>query len=188
MNGEEVMICDWYIKAKIIGDKSPFLKGCGNLKVETLKKHEGSNTHLFAKNKHANEKVPSKAPAFIAKMSLNKAIYSKLTVLFRTVHAINVNARPARDYIWMNELDTMKGNLGHGVRYSTNEHKCVEFATAIADVQCEEIKEKLTKSKFISVIVDGSMDSATIDNEMVFIQSCNAGKINTNFIRCCQVE
>ena len=88
----------------------------------------------------------------------------------------------------MNELDTMKGNLGHGVRYSTNEHKCVEFATAIADVQCEEIKEKLTKSKFISVIVDGSMDSATIDNEMVFIQSCNAGKINTNFVRCCQVE
>ena len=100
-------------------------------------------------------------------MSLNKAIYSKLTVLFQTVHAINVNARPARDYIWMNELGTMKGNLGQGVHYSTNEHKCVEFATAIADVQCEEIKEKLTKSKFISVIVDGSMDSATIDNEMV---------------------
>ena len=50
VNGEEVMICDWCINAKIFSDKSPFLKGCGNLKVETLKKHEGSNTHLFAKN------------------------------------------------------------------------------------------------------------------------------------------
>ena len=108
-------------KPRSLVTKVPFLKGCGNLKVETLKKDEGSNTHLFAKNKHANEKVPSKAPAFIAKMSINKAIYSKLTVLFGTVHAINVNARPARDYIWMNELDTMKGNLGHGVCYSTNE-------------------------------------------------------------------
>ena len=79
------------------GDKSAFIHGCTNLKLETIKKHEGSNNHLLAANKDANEKEPTKAPAFMAKMSLNKAIY--------------IQGRPAQDYIWMNELDTMKGLL-----------------------------------------------------------------------------
>ena len=93
------MFCDFCIKAKIPGDKSAFIQGCTNLKLETIKKHEGSNNHLLAANKHANEKEPTKAPAFIAKMSLNKAIYTKLCTLFRNVHAINIQERPARDYI-----------------------------------------------------------------------------------------
>ena len=87
---KEIMFCDFCIKAKIVGDKSVFIKGCGNIKLETIKKHETSNNHLFAANKHVNEKEPTKAPAFVAKMSLNKAIYSKLTILFRTVHAIHI--------------------------------------------------------------------------------------------------
>ena len=84
------MYCNFCINAKIPGYKSAFIKGCANLKLETMKKYEGSNNHHYAATKHENEKEPAKAPAFIAKMSLNKAIYSKLTILFRTVHAINI--------------------------------------------------------------------------------------------------
>ena len=85
--------------------------------------------------KHENQKEPAKAPAFIAKMSRNKAIYSKLTILFRTVHAIIIQGQPTWDYIWMNELNSMKGTLDTGTHYSTNEHMYVEFASVIADVQ-----------------------------------------------------
>ena len=88
------MYCDFCINAKIPSDKSAFIKGCVNLKLETIKKHEGSNNHHYAATKHENEKEPAKAPAFIAKMSLNKAIYSKLTILFGTVHAINIQGQP----------------------------------------------------------------------------------------------
>ena len=182
------MFCDFCINAKIPGDKSAFIKDCGNLKLETLKKHETSSNHISAANKYANEKEPTKAPAFIAKMSLNKAVYDKLAIIFRTVHAINIQAQPARDYLWMNELDTMKGILDSGTRYTTNEHKCVEFASAIADIQRQDIQDRLSGCKFISVIVDGSMDSSSTDNEMVYIQGCQKGTIATHFISCCQVE
>ena len=40
----------------------------------------------------------------------------------------------------------------------------------------------------MSVIVDGSTDSAMAENEMIYIQTCSSGSISTNFIYCCQVE
>ena len=69
------MFCDFCIKAKIPGDKSAFIQGCTNLKLETIKKHEGSNNHLLAANKHANEKEPTKAPAFIQSYVLCSEMY-----------------------------------------------------------------------------------------------------------------
>ena len=88
----------------------------------------------------------------------------------------------------MNELDSMKGTLDTGTCYSTNKHKCVEFVSAIADVQRKEICDNLSKCNFLSVLVDGSMDSAITDNKMVYVQYCQAGIIKTNFIYCCQVQ
>ena len=38
----------------------------------------------------------------------------------------------------MSELDSMNGTLDTGTHYSTNEHKHVEFVSAIADVQRKE--------------------------------------------------
>ena len=32
------------------------------------------------------------------------------------------------------------------------------------------------------------MDSSITDNEMIYIQTCLQGIVNTNFIRCCQVQ
>ena len=52
----------------------------------------------------------------------------------------------------------------------------------------QKIKNRFNQSKFISVIVDGSMDSLVVDNEIVFIQTCNAGEIHTDFLQSCQVQ
>ena len=64
----------------------------------------------------------------------------------------------------------------------------MNFADAIAEVQRDQIRKHLAASKFVSVIVDGSMDSSITDNEMIYIQTCLQGIVNTNFIRCCQVQ
>ena len=138
-----VMFCDYCMKGNMKGDKNVFIKGCSNFKMEAMKFHEKSQSHRYAANKHENEQNPSSAPAVKSLMSLDKALYSKLTVLFRTVHALNVQARPARDYIWQNELDVVKGTLEPGTKYSANEHNCVEFASAIADVPTQENKRKI---------------------------------------------
>ena len=183
----EVMFCDFCISAGVSTDKTAFISGCSNLRLETIKYHESSNTHLLATNKHANVENPQDAPAYKAKLSLNKAVYAKLSIMFRNVHAINIRARPARDYIWMNQLDECKG-LDIGKTYSSNVHKCYEFASAIAEVERNAIKEKLDICKFASVIVNGSMDSSITDNETVYIQSCYAGTVSAHFIYCRQVQ
>ena len=40
----------------------------------------------------------------------------------------------------------------------------------------------------MSVIVDGSTDSAITENEMVYLHTCHKGEVKTNFIKCCQVQ
>ena len=87
----------------------------------------------------------------------------------------------------MNELDKTNG-LDIEERYSTNVNKCYDFASAIADVQCNAIREHLGHSNFVSVIVDDSMDRSITANEMVNIQTCWAGLVHTNFIYSCQVQ
>ena len=129
------MFCDFCIAVGIQSDRNVFLKGCTNLKLNTIKYHKGSNSHLLATNKYRNTQKPSEVPAYKAKLSLNKAVFAKLSILFRTTHALNIKARPANDYIWMNELHKSNG-LDVGDRYSTKVKNCTKFASAIADVQC----------------------------------------------------
>ena len=49
-------------------------------------------------------------------------------------------------------------------------------------------RKKLSTSNFVSIIIDGSTDSAMAENEMIYIQTCSSGSLSTNFIYCCQVE
>ena len=77
--------------------------------IEATKSHEGSNSHLFVANKHANEQKPSEAHTLKARLSLNKALFPKLQHLFHIVHAIYIKGRPHNDYKWLGELDVGKG-------------------------------------------------------------------------------
>ena len=52
----------------------------------------------------------------------------------------------------------------------------------------KKICDNLSKCNFPPVVVEGSMDRAINDNEMVYVQYCQAGIIKTNFIYCCQVQ
>ena len=90
-----MMFCDFCVKAGISSDKTSFVKGCTTLKLESLKHHETSNMHLFSAKKYANEEKPEEAPAMKAKLSLNKLAVERLTILFCTVHAINLQGWPA---------------------------------------------------------------------------------------------
>ena len=89
------MFCDFCIAVKVPSDKTAFINGVSNFRLETIKYHEASNSHLFAVQKHAHEQNPTEAPVYRAKLSLNKAIYARLSIIFKTVHAINIQGRPA---------------------------------------------------------------------------------------------
>ena len=64
----QVMFCNYCIAACGQSDKNVFVKGCFNLKLESIKYHETSNSHLFAMNKYKNSQQPTEAPAYKAKL------------------------------------------------------------------------------------------------------------------------
>ena len=47
----EIMFCDFCIKADMDSDGNAFVKGCSTMKLYSIKKHDGSNNHLFAAKK-----------------------------------------------------------------------------------------------------------------------------------------
>ena len=71
----------------------------------------------------------------------------------------------------MTEMDLKKGLDIPGERYKTV-HACRDFCDAIASVEMQTIKRRFEKSKFVAVIVDGTVDSSRTENEIVFIQTC----------------
>ena len=79
--------------------------------METIKHHETRKNHLYVAYAYVNESSPKEAAAFKARLSLNKEIYAKLTTIVRTVHAISIQERQARGYLWMDECDTTMGIL-----------------------------------------------------------------------------
>ena len=181
------MYCTYCIEAGVKPEKSNFVKGCTNIKFESIKSHQSSNFHLYSTNKHLHDQNPKGAPALRAHLDLNKSVTDKLKVLFCTVHALNIKARPLTDHKYITEMDVKKELEIPGDRYKSI-HFCKEFMQVIADVEMEKIKERFNQSKFVAVIVDGSMDSSIVDNEIVFIQTCIAGEIHTDFLRCCHVQ
>ena len=70
-------------------------------------------------------------------------------------------------------------------RYKTVQ-LCKDFTKVIGDVERQKIIDQFNNSSFVAIIFDCSIDSAVIDNEIVFIQICTARDIHTDFLRCCQ--
>ena len=96
------------IKAGVEPEKSSFVKGCTNIKFETIGIHQTSNFHLYATQKHSNDQSPGNAPTVQAHLSLNKTVSEKLKILFRTTHALNIKAHPMTDYTYITEMDIKK--------------------------------------------------------------------------------
>lgn len=74
----------------------------------------------------------------------------------------------------------MKG-LEVGETY-TNDYQAKVFVHYIAKEERRKMREKLSKSKFISVMSDGSLDSAVMEEEIVFVRSAREGKVSVDFV------
>ena len=71
--------CDYCIKAGTSSDRNSYIKGCGSLRLESIKSHEACNMHLFAaKQTEEWAKTQTEAPALRAQLSLNKLAMDRL--------------------------------------------------------------------------------------------------------------
>ena len=130
------MFCDYCINAGVDPEKSSSVKVCTNFKKDAINSHQYGNPHLYSTNKFLHEQNPKDVPTEKAKLSLNKSVSEKL-ILFCTVHAVNIRARPLRDYEFITEMDALKDLELPGDKYKTV-HSCKDFTQAIADVETKD--------------------------------------------------
>ena len=124
-----------------------FVVGTQNFKLESIRKHEKSQAHMkCARIASANKAPPNTSIAEKTLSLLNRAQSEKMDKLFRTAHAIAKKGRPFTDYVWVFDLDEMKGiDIGKTYRNHT-QVRC--FVAYIAAVERSHIHNQFADARF----------------------------------------
>ena len=167
--------------------RGPFVVGTQNFKLESIMEHEKSQAHMkCARIASAKKAPPNTSIAEKTLSSLNRAQSEKMDKLFRTAHAIAKKGRPFTDYVWMCDLDEMKGiDIGKTYRNHT-QVRC--FVAHIAAVERSHIHNQFADARFFSLLSDGSTDSAVIEEEIVYARYAKEGVVFTQFLRLQSVD
>ena len=169
------------------GKDTQWVQGSTNFRKTSLEKHQDSSKHVVcAKRAEALDAGQGKSEASRVLQSLNKSQMERLSILFRNAHAVAKKGRPYTDYVWMCQLDQMKG-LTVGETYLTNK-KAHEFVHYIAEVERAKLIELLKGKGSMSIITDGSTDSSITEQELLYVRVAEHGNIHTQFLSVEPVE
>ena len=166
---------------------APFMKGCTNFRCDTIVKQAKAEVHLRASGTPAAQvaRVWS-TPAEKMLTTLNRQTFNRLCRMFRTCHALAKHARPYTDYVLLCDVDERKG-LAVGTAYR-NDKQARLFTHHIAEVAREQIRDDVATAKFLSLISDGSTDSAALEAEMIYVRHAHRGAISVNVAGYVNVE
>lgn len=166
--------------------------GSTNFKHYNLKRHQGRSKHEWAQKKEtvqnqaktpaaAGDLKPSEAEKALSLMKTEEI--NKLKILFRNAHMVAKDALPFVKFPRLAMLDEVKG-LEVGSTYRTDK-KCSEFVHAIAEVERNKLRTQIQTVPFISIMCDGSTDSARREQEIVYVRYCVEGEVH---VRLCAVK
>ncbi|XP_063437754.1 zinc finger protein 862-like [Mytilus trossulus] len=158
-----------------------WVEGSSNYRIEAVRKHGSSETHMKnVKKQMATSIPPSESTAEKTLLMMKKAAFNKLTLLFRNAHYIGKNNRPYTDYISLCALDKAK-DLDIGDTYMTDK-SCQMFIHAISSARQNEQDDIIKNSSFISVISDGSTDVSSKEAEIIYVRCSVKCRVSTLFI------
>ncbi|XP_069134264.1 zinc finger protein 862-like [Argopecten irradians] len=158
-----------------------FITGCQNMRLETVKSHDNSESHRKIVLAKKAQTIPTHQTEGVRVVSMmHKSTLAKLSILFRNAHAIGKNGRPFTDYTKMCQLDQAKG-LDIGNTY-LNDKSCQAFIAAIADTQRKTQCTQVNDARFISIISDGSTDSSSKEAEILYLRTSVKCKVSTFFV------
>ncbi|KAJ8049651.1 hypothetical protein HOLleu_02489 [Holothuria leucospilota] len=146
-----------------------FVQGCRSNRIESLQKHVASRCHIKAvEMEKALSSQPGTSPAEQMLGKMNALAMAKLDILFRNAHALAKRHRPFTDFVWMCQLDEIKG-LEIGKTYRTDK-KCREFVEAIGEVERSTLESRMKDAKFFSIICDEATDSAILEQLIIYVR------------------
>ncbi|XP_060587867.1 zinc finger protein 862-like [Ruditapes philippinarum] len=163
-----------------------FITGCDNMKLKNIKRHDQSECHINNVKRQKASVAPGSSAANKAVKMLNCAAFSKLKLLFRNAHYIAKSGKPYSDFIYLCQLDIMKG-IDVGTTY-INDKYCAKFISAIAAVRKQEQDRIISEAPFMSVISDGATDSSCKEAEIVLVRSSFQCQVQTHFIAIRNVQ
>ncbi|XP_069130425.1 zinc finger protein 862-like isoform X2 [Argopecten irradians] len=176
----KLMKCTICIKYDKSVPPGTFVTGTSNYKIDMLRRHEGSETHIQSLQRHtALTSKPGSSCAEKSLLTMNKAAASKLVLLMRNAHFIAKLGKPYTEFVAMCHLDTAKG-IDIGQTYISDKY-CQKFIASIADIRRAEQKEILNKAAFISVISDGATDCSSKETEIVYVRTSIDCELSTLF-------
>ena len=159
-----------------------FVQGNTCYRLDSIKAHSNSAGHKRSVAKDTTVEIKT-TPAHQILLTLNKLTVERLKHLFRNCHAIGKKGRPYTDYVWICLLDKLKG-VDIGDTY-LNDKAAAVFMHHIAEVAREELVESVNSSQFISLICDGSTDSAVLEQEIIYVRYVDShGHIMVKFLAC----
>ena len=163
-----------------------FITGSTNFQHSAVKAHTISAMHEKAVLLRDEEKAKEKGEEFIKKLTpsaptpigeslknINKLLDKDrdyLKRLFEVSYLIAIKGRPYSDFEDILSLEKL-----HGVKFSPSEayehnNACKTFIEFSSKCIFEKsTKEKITRAHFVSVLCDGSTDSAVVEKECVYV-------------------
>lgn len=174
-------------KSSKLAEKSIFIDGSSNFKLDSIKSHNVSTPHLRAVQAVENlKKAPGTSEASKALMMMHDKQKDRLIYLFRTAHALAKNARPFTDFEWHCKLDKMK-NVDIGDSYQTDK-ACKDFTSCIAKARLQQLISEIANARCFSLICDESTDTSIKEQLIIYTMHCINGKQSINFLNLCSLN
>jgi len=188
---KSAMFCNWcidynntYVNNEFKKNMNTFITGCKNFRFSTIADHESSRIHIkaseFVKSKNMPDNEIMNSEAGKAVSQLKAAETSRLSILFRNAHSVCKNNRPLTDFIWLCQLDKVKGL--DIAETCMNEKAATNFIKYIGISEREQTISLLEKSLFFSFLMDGATDISGDEQESIYIRFSNKGVITERFL------
>ena len=178
------LCCQWEEKIHSCGNFSEvFLKGSTNYRLSSVNDHAKTDQHkksvlLTEQQVAANagehyrqkitQNIPINSPIAQGFKKMAEGEKDSLKKLFDLAYLIAKKGRPYSDFSDFVALEKL-----HGVKYCVRyDHRnaCSEFIKCISENLFEgNVKQKLTCVNFVTVLCDGSTDSAVIEKECIYV-------------------
>ena len=145
------------------------MKGTNNFSnCHSIEKHEASDKHQLAVEADLAANAPEKTPMVQAVARLTQQQNDKMLLLFRTAYCIIKQMFSLNLFAALLSLQKMNG-VALGSAYS-NGKAASTFINSIASVELSNLINSLNEKEFFSLLLDGSTDVSTMEQEIVYVR------------------
>ena len=174
---------------KIVSSKNynpNFIKGCTNFRKSAVSDHAKSEMHAKALEYLEKEKAETLGQKFVKKTGsaagtaiadslknmgqMSSAQREGIEKLFHIAYYLGSKGRPYSDFADLIDLEKLHDVSFVRSRSYENETACREFISFCSQSIFEKnVKDKVNRSNFISILCDGSTDSGVVEKECIYV-------------------